>query len=300
MFRQISIYPGETGAGTVAAAADDSIFFYSLTDGNASSTIPTNQGAHEGVDLIEFTHQPHMLLYTPGARSAGAQRFDFTVRLLNAETSQVVRAFPGHEQRVMSLSQNPRNDVFLTSSADRTVRLWDARKPTPIAVVKTQAPAVAQFDPTGMVFCQASDSGIRMAAQSNPDQPFATFTMPDTQVQFNTMAFSGSGFNILLGATNGDLYFFNNLKTISQLGRFSGHQIATGGAVVHQPCFSVDESTVCVGDAAGVTFYQASRPDAQSTRLNTPASTPVATCAWHPDRALFITGGHQLLFWAPV
>eukprot|EP00002_Diphylleia_rotans_P035481 TRINITY_DN7750_c0_g1_i1.p1 TRINITY_DN7750_c0_g1~~TRINITY_DN7750_c0_g1_i1.p1 ORF type:complete len:881 (+),score=138.30 TRINITY_DN7750_c0_g1_i1:71-2713(+) len=47
--------------------------------------------------------------------------------------------YRGHNGPVLSLSYNLKNDHLLTSSSDRTVRLWESSSPDPLLVLKTSA-----------------------------------------------------------------------------------------------------------------------------------------------------------------
>jgi hypothetical protein len=71
----------------------------------------------------------------------------------------VLRTFSGHSSKVTNLSMSPVDDRFLSSSDDRTIRLWDIQQPGCIAMIPhipngisgATAP-YACFDSTGLVF----------------------------------------------------------------------------------------------------------------------------------------------------
>ena len=62
------------------------------------------------------------------------------------------RYFSGHTGKVVSLSMSPVDDTVITSSLDKTVRLWDLRSPSCVGVLQCLGRPVASFDPEGLIF----------------------------------------------------------------------------------------------------------------------------------------------------
>jgi WD40 repeat protein len=79
------------------------------------------------------------------------------VNYLSTYDNKLLRKFRGHADRVTSISMCPADDTFLSSSADRTVRLWNVQAAACLAECKlpseTTGSPVAVFDGTGLVFC---------------------------------------------------------------------------------------------------------------------------------------------------
>jgi COMPASS component SWD2 len=71
--------------------------------------------------------------------------------------NKILRKFRGHTDQITSISVCPADDSFLTSSLDRTVRLWTARQAGCLAELKLPAETIksplSAFDFTGLVFC---------------------------------------------------------------------------------------------------------------------------------------------------
>ena len=70
--------------------------------------------------------------------------------------NKILRKFRGHTDQIASISMCPADDSFLTSSLDRTVRLWTASQAGCLSELKLpeqtiESPLVA-FDYTGLVF----------------------------------------------------------------------------------------------------------------------------------------------------
>ena len=70
--------------------------------------------------------------------------------------NKILRKFRGHTDVVNNISMNPSDDTFLTSSRDRTVRLWSLSQASPIGKMdlpaQTEGEPYAVFDSTGLVF----------------------------------------------------------------------------------------------------------------------------------------------------
>ncbi|KAL7678058.1 hypothetical protein ACOME3_004285 [Neoechinorhynchus agilis] len=49
------------------------------------------------------------------------------IRLLNIQSNKYVQYFKGHSDLVVSLNTSPTDDIFVSSSLDSSVRLWDRR-----------------------------------------------------------------------------------------------------------------------------------------------------------------------------
>jgi WD40 repeat protein len=87
----------------------------------------------------------------------------FSVTYASVYDNTVLRTFSGHSSKVTNLSMSPVDDRFLSSSDDRTIRLWNIQQPGCIAMIPpipngnsdTTAP-YACFDSSGLVFAVTS------------------------------------------------------------------------------------------------------------------------------------------------
>lgn len=75
----------------------------------------------------------------------------------------VLRTFSGHSSKVTNLSMSPVDDRFLSSSDDRTIRLWNIQQPGCIAMIPPIPNGIpdatapyACFDSSGLVFAVTS------------------------------------------------------------------------------------------------------------------------------------------------
>lgn len=119
---------------------------------------------------------------------------------------------------------SPVNDFFLTTSLDKTIRLWDLRSPNAEGVLHLMTPGVGAFDPEGLVFAvgMSSDTVKMYDIRAFEKGPFCTFHLPSMdpnhpqnrgfgaghrfqgqgQCHSSSMAFNPNGMQILIN-TNG-------------------------------------------------------------------------------------------------
>lgn len=94
-------------------------------------------------------HNDHCVLFT-GTKGQHA------VHYWSLFDNKILRKFRGHSDAVTGMSMSPADDMFLTASKDRSVRLWNVQQAGCVGQMElpTQVeghPSVV-FDSTGMVF----------------------------------------------------------------------------------------------------------------------------------------------------
>lgn len=169
----------DSGQFLISAGVDKSIQLYDIHKGVHLKDIKSQKyGAH----LAKFTHLNKNCLYasTPAAIESG--EIDHTVRLLSLDTNQYVRYFKGHKESVTSLEVDPVHDIFISSSMDLTVKLWDLRSSSPVGGLDVGEPSIVAFDPMGVVFLVAKPSTctLQFYDMHNYDRkPFLTLYLRD-------------------------------------------------------------------------------------------------------------------------
>jgi len=105
----------------------------------------------EGVSCLSATHNDYCIL-TAGNKQT-------TVQYWSLYDNKILRKFRGHTSNIHEIKMCPTEDMFLTSSRDKTVRLWNlqqagcmAKLDLPAASVSSTGNPRAVFDSTGMVF----------------------------------------------------------------------------------------------------------------------------------------------------
>ena len=80
----------------------------------------------------------------------------YAINYLSIYDNKLLRKFRGHSDMVTDISMSPADDTFLSSSKDRTVRLWNIQEAGSLAQLELPSNAAgtphAAFDSTGLVF----------------------------------------------------------------------------------------------------------------------------------------------------
>lgn len=111
-----------------------------------------------------YRHHNQSILYT-GASKDKTQNIGQrnAINYLSLHDNKILRQFRGHSGEVVNISMSPVNDNFLTSSVDRTVRLWDLQQAGSLALMDPPKSGndisldangipLTVFDSTGLVF----------------------------------------------------------------------------------------------------------------------------------------------------
>jgi len=181
---------------------------------------------------------------------------------------------------VTSISMCPVDDTFLTSSKDRTVRLWDVKEAGCLAELKlpaeTTGDPLAVFDSTGLVFAVTaamsdnqghyihlydarnysgggfaelvvSQADLETAIQSQVSVS-ATRAAELSRVAWKSIAFNLSGDQILIGADMGMTILLDGFEgTIQRILVPPGTNYSRPAVV----CFTPDDKTVLAGHDDG-------------------------------------------------
>lgn len=111
-----------------------------------------------------YRHHNQCVLYTGATKDkTQSNGLKYAINYISLHDNKILRQFRGHSGQVINLSMSPVNDNFLSSSNDRTVRLWDLQQAASIASmdpVKSGSGAsidgngipLTVFDSTGLVF----------------------------------------------------------------------------------------------------------------------------------------------------
>lgn len=159
-----------------------------------------------GVDLAKFLSSSNQ--YVIHASSNG---WDETIRHLNTAQSAYIRYYKGHRGKILSLSISSQDDIFLTSSADDTIRMWDVRVSECQGLLRENA-AKASFDPAGMIFATATDHGtIKLYdVRSFDSGPFKDWKLEPQYDQWNDISFSQDGKLLLCTANDGSFFLLDS------------------------------------------------------------------------------------------
>ena len=139
----------------MASEADSVLRIVDCISGSSPSDRPSMlKVQREGIRTVEATHHGHCVLFAPGVSNGPKKN---SVYYWSVHDNKILREFEGHQALITTISMSPVDDSFLSSSADRTVRLWNAGKSgNSLCELKlpqnVEGPPLAVFDSTGLVF----------------------------------------------------------------------------------------------------------------------------------------------------
>ena len=195
--------------------------------------------------------------------------------------NKILRKFRGHQDKVTRISMSPVDDTFLTSSMDRTVRLWNIQQAGGIAELKLPSETIegplACFDSTGLVFAvgalMADGKGhyVHLFDSRNYGAgAFSEFKVTQQDVnsamqsqtglesgggigKIHSLSFNTSGSQLLLGGEHGHALILDGFEgTIHRA--FSPTKRRHDGPLAC--CFSSDDKTLLQGnDTGGITCW---------------------------------------------
>ena len=97
-----------------------------------------------------YRHHDHCVLFT------GTKGQQHAIHYWSLYDNKLLRKFRGHSDKVVEVSMSPADDMFLTASKDRTVRLWNVQQAGCVGQMdlpyESEGDPHVVFDSTGMVF----------------------------------------------------------------------------------------------------------------------------------------------------
>ena len=163
-----------------------------------------------------------------------------------------MRFFKGHIGEVKNLDVHPYEDLFLSSSVDKTSLLWDLRKEKPVGRIPSKNTPASSFDNQGLIFgVSAGDQKVHLFDSRSFDKgeftffDLSRFIMSPSHL-ITRMKFSPCGKFILISTNGGQVISIDSFKG-NLVGSFSV------GPAEHDPVpsFSPDSQYVACGSATG-------------------------------------------------
>ncbi len=163
--------------------------------------------------------------HSPAARSASAINLFQEVRAADA----LLAVLSGHREAVVSAAFSPDGRRIVTSSDDRTARIWVAATAMPLAVLTGHSDSVykAVFSPDGQRIVTASADHTARIWDANTAEPLAVLSGHGDEVF--TAAFSFDGRRIVTASLDKTARIWD-AATAKQLAVLSGHEAAVFGA----------------------------------------------------------------------
>lgn len=248
----------------------------------------------------------------------------YAVNYWSIHDNKILRKFRGHSEPVTAISMCPENDNFLTSSLDRTVRLWKAGEAGCVANLtlpaETEKSACAVYDSTGLVFAvMAAMSGAKghyvhlYDARNYSEGPFSEMKVsqsdletaiqshvsatPDrvkslSQADWTSIQFNLPGNQILIGAEQGMCILLDGFEGTVQRVLVEPRETKRSAVC----CFASDDRTVLQGNYDGtISCYNVDTGTVVQTLQGHPG--PVNAIASNPRMCQIVSACMQTALW---
>ncbi len=226
--RYMSFSPdGETLA---AASRDGTVTMWDVRTGREVST----ESLDEGLDYFEIS--PDGRRYVAGAEDKTS------VTLRDMATGQVLATLEGHTDSVHTATFSPDGSRLVTSSSDKTARLWDAATGRQIVVLEGHTSGVldAAFSADGGTIATVSDDRTVKLWNASTGQEVATLDWPWGSIGF--LAFTPDGKRLLAGEIMNPRLTVLDVASGQVLATF----LASGDSQLGDVTVSPDGSTVAM------------------------------------------------------
>lgn len=180
-----------------------------------------------GVAHIRYTHSGTSAIHA-------STKLDHTIRHLSLADNRYLRYFLGHTDKVTSLAMSPgHHEVFLSTSLDKTVRLWDNRSANVLgtmhlsSLIQNEEPPLANFGPEGLVFAIGYNNqtirlyDVRNFSKNCVSEFIVKNTIFEHAYSWSNLKFSPDGSKIMI-STKGSLIHLINAYTGEHFRRLGG------------------------------------------------------------------------------
>ncbi|GMR50821.1 hypothetical protein PMAYCL1PPCAC_21016 [Pristionchus mayeri] len=277
------------GMHMISSSDDESIVLYNCDTGIKTRTLNSKK---YGVDLIHFSHKVTDAIHC-------STKIDDTIRYLSLHDNKYIRYFSGHQKKVITLAMSPIDDTFISSSLDKSIRLWDLKSPNCQGLMQLQHKAVAAFDPEGLIFAAGVNSEhIKLYDLRSYDKgPFTTFQLEqEAHCEWTSMKFSPNGKQILM-CTNGEHMKLVDAFTGNILYELKGHKNVKRHAL--EASFSPDSNFVFCPSSDLKIYSWSTETGTIAATLNTNHTSFFQQVAFNPRYYVLASACSNVCFWVP-
>lgn len=178
------------GTYLVVSSKDDSLSLYNIS---RRELVKKLYNRTYGVENAIFTHNIQAVLCSSNK--------DFRIMYWNLHTNEVMFSFLGHADLITDLNINPKMDTFISTSRDKTSRIWDLSSKKCLAIIQDCNHSC--FDNTGMVIASITsmnDGSNHLNLYSEEDfkkGPFNVFRVNADGSVVKQLKFTPDGLKII-------------------------------------------------------------------------------------------------------
>lgn len=281
------------GSLYLTSGSDCQIYIYSIKQ-DQNDIIRHLINKKYGCEKAIFTHHQNAILC--------AGKNDFRIMYWCIHNNQILYSFLGHSDIITDLSMNPFNDLFLSTSNDRTSRLWDLNKKKCLCIF--QDSQCAAFDNTGKVLASVTfnmnketeryENFINLYNIENPDM------INDNDKPFDVFSIKSGGFIKKMKFTNNGDYLIAVTDTYLFI------IDAVGGKILHETeindeinTFDVTSDSKYIGIACAsgnVLIYSMEGKLIKTFEFHT---KNCECLVFNPRYMIMATADSNLVFWIP-
>ncbi|CAI5448185.1 unnamed protein product [Caenorhabditis angaria] len=278
------------GMQMILSTDDDSIYLYDLSSGQKSRSVNSKK---YGASHVKFASDATCAIH-------GSTKIDHTIRYLSLADNKYIRYFTGHTELVTGLRMSPNDDMFLSVSRDKTLRLWDLRTYNCMGIMNLDSVAIADFDPEGLIYAAGTGQGcLKLYDLRSFDKgPFSSFEVPAElkNIGWTSMKFSPCGKMILI-CTNSDKMilidaFTGIIKSVLE-GHLNQQNIALNAS------FSPDSNFIVCGSSDNSLYAWSTESGQIVHRFQTPHEQTPNLVEFNPVYISFTSADKKIVLWCP-
>ncbi|TKR61065.1 hypothetical protein L596_028226 [Steinernema carpocapsae] len=250
-----------------------------------------------GVDLIRFSHTIDNAVHC-------STKIDDTIRYLSLHDNKYIRYFFGHTKQVVTLCMSPVDDMFLSGSLDRTIRLWDLRSQNCQGLMQVPSRPIAAFDPEGLIFAAGLNSELVKLydLRSFDKGPFLTFNLAgakdnSSSVEWRSMQFSPTSKSILITTNTSDMLLVDAFEGTVKA-KMRSHPNTLGISI--DATFTPDAEYIFCSSSDGRIFSYSATNGVPIHSFTTDHTQQINCVRFNPRYSMLATACNQLRLWIPT
>lgn len=250
--------------------------------------------------LKNITHGCEKAIFTHNSKAIlCAGKNDYRIMYWCLHSNEILFSFLGHSDVIIDLIINPQNDLFLSTSADRTSRLWDLHEKKCLAIFPDSQ--FATFDDMGKVITSVT-SEVNKSTYTH-DNYINLYNIDDIQKgPFNIFHLNTKDEMKQIKFTNNGAYIVCSTESaIIVLDAYNGKIVSNIESEEDQITrfdITPDSKYIAAGSESGnITVWELNGNEIASLEFHTNSCNCIKFC---PSFALLASSCTNLVLWIPV